>query len=308
MKPGSGWTAALCQVYDMLLYAYPREFRRRFGEEMRQVFRDRCRAAMTNAGAAAGTLFFLALAKDWILSSSRERITSMKMKARGAGVAALTVLVGLLASTTFLQAFVISGASMEGSLQVGDHILVDKQVDLRAIGRGDLVAFRYPEDPRMTLVKRVIGLPGDRIRLIDKQVIRNGRRLVEPYASHGMAKADAYRDNFPAAPPTQATERGLDMLAHHLAGGEVTVPAGSLFVLGDNRDKSIDSRHWGFVPRENVVGRPLLVYWSYAAPADGLTGWGWRQAVDVAEHFWTKTRWNRTLLRLGWPPPEEVQP
>ena len=214
MKRGSGWTAAPCRVYAMMLYAYPRDCPRRFGEEMRQVFRDRCRAVMTNAGASAGTLFFLALAEDWILSSSQERTTSMKMKARGVGAAARTVWSACWPAPHSCEAFVISGASMEGSLQVGDHILVNKQVDLRTIRWGDLVACRHPEDPRITLVKNVIGLPGDRIRLIDKQVVRNGRLLMEPCARNGMAKVDAY----PAGPPLQATERVLDMLAQHVAG------------------------------------------------------------------------------------------
>jgi signal peptidase I len=149
------------------------------------------------------------------------------------------------------------------------------------------VTFRYPTDESKIFVKRVIGLPGDHIRLAGKQVIRNGRRLSEPYVQHNASRADAFRDNFPADPPTLIPARGLDMLAHHVSGGEVIVPAGSLFVLGDNRDDSADSRYWGFVPRENVVGRPLLVYLSYAG---------------------TRIRWNRTLHFLGSAPPTELQP
>jgi signal peptidase I len=183
--------------------------------------------------------------------------------ARGLSAAALTVLAFLLITSKVMQAYVISASSMEGSLWVGDHILVNKLAHGGEIERDDLLVFRYPDDERQTFVKRVIGLPGDHIRLIDKQVIRNGRRLVEPYAQHLTGSTDAYRDNFPAAPPTPVvtSRRGLDMLAHDVAGGEVTVPAGSLFVLGDNRENSLDSRYWGFVPIQNVVGRPLLVYW-----------------------------------------------
>ena len=136
------------------------------------------------------------------------------------------------------------------------------------------MAFLYPEDIRQTYVKRVIGLPGDRIRLENGQVIRNGRRLVEPYTQHIAAHPD----------PTATISRSRRSV-HHAArprhvrapcrNGEVIVPPGMLFVLGDNRDNSADSRYWGFVPRSYVVGKPLLVYWSYDAPTAHLQEWTW---------------------------------
>jgi signal peptidase I len=197
---------------------------------------------------------------------------------------------------------------MEGNLLVGDHILVDRMVyadpgplgrhilPYRQVERGDIVAFLYPEDVRQTYVKRIIGLPGDRIRLENGQVVRNGRRLVEPYVQHIANQPDPYRDNFPLAPEAFTTPRGLDMFQHHVRAGEVVVPPGMLFALGDNRDNSADSRYWGFVPRECVVGKPLLVYWSYDAPTADLQEWTLDHVIDVAHHFFTRTRWKRSFL------------
>jgi signal peptidase I len=269
MKRDPVWTGALCRVYAILLYAYPRDFRNRLGAEMRQALLERWRAVAANPQPAPLIRFFFATARDWLLSSTKERIANMTLTiwqrraARGLGVAVFTVLAFLLITTRVMQAYVISASSMEGSLWIGDHILVNKLAHGGEVERDNLVVFRYPDDPRQTFVKRVIGVPGDHIRLVDKQVIRNGRRLVEPYVQHSKPSADAYRDNFPAAapPPVETSARGLDMLSHDVTGGELTVPEGSLFVLGDNRDNSLDSRYWGFVPIGDVVGRPLLVYW-----------------------------------------------
>jgi signal peptidase I len=166
----------------------------------------------------------------------------------------------------------------------------------REIKRGDVVAFLYPEDTHQTYVKRVIGLPGDRIRMEGKQVIRNGKPLVEPYTQHVDALTERDRDDFPVGPDRLTTPRGLDMFRNHLVNGEIVVPKDALFMLGDNRDNSLDSRYWGFVPRDYVVGKPLVVYWSYDAPTEELMTWNAAHLVDVAEHFFTKTRWNRTFL------------
>jgi signal peptidase I len=166
----------------------------------------------------------------------------------------------------------------------------------REIARGDIVAFLYPEDIRRTYVKRVMGLPGDRIQMDNRQVIRNGHRLTEPYTQHIGAYPDPYRDNFPVAPEANTTPRGREMLEHHVLNGEVVVPPDMLFMLGDNRENSLDSRYWGFVPRSYVVGKPLFVYWSYDAPTNDLTEWTLGHVLDVAGHFFTKTRWERTFL------------
>jgi signal peptidase I len=221
--------------------------------------------------------------------------------ARAAGLAALSVVVCLSAGSTMLRAYVITAPSMEGSLRVGDHILVNKLAKGTEIGRGDLVVFRFPEDRNQTFVKRVIGVPGDRVRLAGKEVIRNGRRLEEPYVLHEAWSSETYRDNFPSSPPAAPPlmSGGTEMLAHNLADGEVIVPEGSLFVLGDNRDISLDSRYWGFLPVQDVIGKPVMVYWSYDAPTQDLMEWNSRHFVDVAEHFFSKTRWKRTLMMLG---------
>jgi signal peptidase I len=256
----------LYKAYAVLLYAYPRDFRARFGAEMRQAFRDRwLAAARSGPGSALG--FLSATAVDWFLSCVKERVASMaiilsnwqRSAARGMGVAVLAVIAYFFVTARVMQAFVIWAPSMENSLHVGDHILVNKLAHGGEVHRGDLLTFRYPEDVRQIYVKRVIGLPGDRIRLIDKQVIRNGQRLVEPYAQHSTPDIDPYRDRFPEPASAVTTPRGADMLAHDVSGYEVIVPAGAFFVLGDNRDVSFDSRYWGFVPVENVVGRPWLV-------------------------------------------------
>jgi signal peptidase I len=310
MKRESVSTDVLDRIYVLLLHAYPKEFRKRFGAEMRQVFRDRWQAVSAAPGLASPMCFFFQVAKDWMVTSSKERMAHMRMAfpgnrlsraARGVSVAVLAVIVGLLVSSAFLQAYVISALSMDRSLQVGDHILVNKHGPNTQLATGDLVTFHYPEDRRQTFVKRVIGLPGDHIRLIDKQVFRNGRRLVEPYVLHRTQVTDTYRDDFPDGPSTNATPRGRDMLLHHATGGEIVVPAESLFVLGDNRDNSLDSRYWGFVPRQDVIGKPVLVYWSYDSGSEKTPFGG------LPEHFFTRTRWNRTLHFLGAAPPEELE-
>jgi signal peptidase I len=207
---------------------------------------------------------------------------------------------------------------MEGNLLIGDHILVDRMafadpgplgrhiLPYREVERGDIVTFLYPEDIRQTYVKRVIGLPGDRIRLENGLVVRNGCRLVEPYAQHIAIQRDPYRDNFPLAPEAFTTPRGRNMFQHHVRNGEVIVPPGMLFALGDNRDNSADSRYWGFVPREYVVGKPLLVYWSYDAPTAELQEWTLHHVIDVAQHFFTRTRWKRSFMAPRSQRAEEV--
>ena len=220
----------------------------------------------------------------------------------------MTILLFLFVTTSMVQAYVVPTGSMENNILVGDHMLVDKVgfenggsnwasyvLPHREVKRGDIIAFRYPEDVRQTYVKRVIGVPGDRIRLQDKQVIRNGQRLDEPYVRHSSPGIDDYRDNFPTAPEFYTLGGGRDMFAGHVQDGEVIVPQDTLFVLGDNRDNSLDSRYWGFVPSDYVTGKPLVIYWSYDAPTSDYVEWSFRHVEDVALHFFSKTRWDRTL-------------
>jgi signal peptidase I len=308
-------------IYAVLLYTYPREFRLEYGSDMQQLFRDRCRdlSHTGNRARLFAQLFNFAIhsSADWMTTTVRERFASTRQMVAAARKPAprgfiaewaVTIVIYLFATTTLVQAYVIPTGSMEGNLRVGDHMLVDKVayakpgsisrhlMPYRDIQRGDIVAFLYPEDTSQTYVKRVIGLPGDRIRMDDKQVVRNGRRLIEPYTQHITSFIDLYRDDFPAAPGAQTTPRGREMLERHVSNGEVVVPPDTLFVMGDNRDNSADSRYWGFVPRDYVAGKPLLVYWSYDAATSEFETWNVAHLLDVAEHFFTKTRWERTLL------------
>lgn len=234
----------------------------------------------------------------------------------------VTILFLLFGTTTLCQAFVIPTGSMEDTLLVGDHVLVDKLAYAPAgpLSRhllpyeepkhGDIFTFRYPPNPDETLVKRLIGIPGDRIRITNGLVYRNGVRLNEPYVYHKYAY-DPALDNFPwpCCRPVkeQAGEQAQgEMLEHNVVSGEVVVPAGEYFAMGDNRDNSSDSRYWGFVPRENITGKPFLIYWSYRASTEDLmgesTGSVVRHALDLGEHFFSRTRWDRTFkLVRGFP-------
>jgi signal peptidase I len=316
----------LMRLYSVMLYAYPRQFRVEYGGEMKQLFRDCCRDLGRAGNWRAVMRFSSRSVTDWLATAPAERVreawaVGRKPKARGfAAEWAVTILMYLFVTTTLVQAYVVPTGSMEGNLRIGDHMLVDRVafaqagdigrhvMPYRDIARGDIVAFLYPEDVRQTYVKRVIGVAGDRIRMVDKQVIRNGRRLIEPYTQHIDAGSYSYRDDFPTGPGPFTKPRGVDMLEHHVKDGEVIVPPDALFVLGDNRENSEDSRFWGFVPREYVVGKPLVVYWSYDAPTEDLEAWSLSHIFDVALHFFSKTRWDRTLLVPRAQSAKEVTP
>jgi signal peptidase I len=234
----------------------------------------------------------------------------------------VTIALLLFGTTTLAQAFVIPTGSMEDTLLVGDHLLVDKLAYAPADAfskhflpyqepkHGDIAVFRYPPDLTLTLVKRLIGAPGDRLKIDHGVVYRNGIRLNEPYVYHKYGY-DPALDNFPnpccrPVKEERAQEAQQDMLERDVVSGEVVVPANRYFAMGDNRDNSSDSRYWGFVPRENIIGKPFLIYWSYRAPTDELLGEStdstFRHLVDLGEHFFTRTRWERTFkLVRGFP-------
>jgi signal peptidase I len=221
----------------------------------------------------------------------------------------VTIILLLFGTTTLVQAFVIPTGSMEDTLLVGDHLLVDKLtfapdgpvtkylLPYSEVHRGDIIVFRYPIDIKQTFVKRVMGVPGDRIHLQNKQVWLNGHLLNEPYVVHKLDYIDSYRDNFPSEPNTPIFGPAQAMLEHNVQAGDVVVPPGSYFAMGDNRDQSLDSRYWGFVPRENIIGKPLVIYWSYEASTEDLSNPAVtvQHLIDVIIHFPTKTRWSRTL-------------
>jgi signal peptidase I len=184
------------------------------------------------------------------------------------------IVIALFIITFIAQPFRIPSESMVPTLLVGDFLLVDKEIGLEVpprviaptsvIQRGDLVVFHYPVDSSLHLVKRVVGLPGDRLRLRDGHVYIDGRALSEPYAIFRPAAPDRYRDDFPRM---STADPGVDsrwwiQMRSLVSNGELTVPADSYFVLGDNRNDSEDSRYWGFVPRAAIVGKPFLIYFS----------------------------------------------
>jgi signal peptidase I len=221
----------------------------------------------------------------------------------------VTIILLLFGTTTLVQAFVIPTGSMEDTLLVGDHLLVDKLAFAPAgavtkhalpyedVHRGDIIVFRYPINIKDTFVKRVMGVPGDHLKLVNKKVYLNGHLLNEPYVVHKTEYIDSYRDNFPGDPNVPLYPPAQRMLQENVQNGEVVVPEGHYFAMGDNRDSSLDSRYWGFVPRENIIGKPLIIYWSYDAPTEQLASpsIGLDHIFDVATHFFTKTRWSRTL-------------
>jgi signal peptidase I len=224
----------------------------------------------------------------------------------------ITILLLLFGTTTLVQAFVIPTGSMEDTLLIGDHLLVDKlaYAPKGSVSKyilpyedpkdGDIIVFRYPVDITQTFVKRVVGVAGDHLKIIDQQVYRNGKKLVEPYVVHKNPYPDSFRDNFPNSEANfSLMDRGREMLASNVVNGEVVVPADSFFAMGDNRDNSLDSRYWGFVPRGNIIGKPLIIYWSYNATTESLASSNvdslLRHFIDLGEHFFTKTRWDRTF-------------
>jgi len=221
----------------------------------------------------------------------------------------------VFATSMIAQPEVIPTSSMEDNLLIGDHVIVDRLayspggrgswhlLPYEAVKRGDIIVFRYPLNIKEDYVKRVIGVPGDRIRLVNKQVYLNGKKLDEPYKVHKTHYMNAYRDNFPTAPADFALPpEAQDMLDNHVVNGEVVVPPGHYFAMGDNRDNSADSRYWGFVPAENIKGKPVLIYWSYDASTQDLVDFTTGHFIDLAQHFFSKTRWRRTFMLIhGYP-------
>lgn len=227
-----------------------------------------------------------------------------------------TILMLLFCSSATMWAFVIPTGSMENTLLVGDHLIVDKLayappgslskhlLPYTEVKRGDVIVFQYPLDIRQDYVKRAIGIPGDRIHILNKQVYVNGKPILEPYRILIDEQRSSYLNNFPQQPDVQIYPRGMEMLRDHVVNGELVVPEGFYFAMGDNRDNSADSRFWGLVPRENIRGKPFIIFWSYDAPtadlADGNIHVG--HIVDMALHFFSKTRWDRTFrLVRGYP-------
>ena len=209
----------------------------------------------------------------------------------------IAVILALFVRTWAVQAFKIPTGSMENNLLIGDHLLVNKFVfgpsasnierkllPMREIRRGDIVVFKYPDEPERDFIKRVIGMPGETLELRNKKVYVNGRPLDEPYV-HFLEPASDSQEVI-----------SYDLRERY---GPVRVPDGHYFVMGDNRDNSQDSRYWGFLPRGYIKGRALMIYWSYdAGAAEASQGSALSRALSVVTHFFTRTRWERIFRQI----------
>ena len=242
----------------------------------------------------------------------KPRETTVEFLASLAGV----LVTGIFIITFIFQAFEIPSSSMEQTLLIGDHVFVNRLqfspktgwiqpvVRYDQIKRGDVVVFLSmdPRTPEMYIVKRIIGVPGDRIHLRDGQVYRNGERLTEPYVQHqGGLAYDPYRDNFPSVAPydSQVIPNWRETIASHIENGDLVVPPNSYFGMGDNRDVSLDSRYWGFITKDHVIGRPMFIYWSFDTPEDQYHQREFTQRISAFAHtvlhFFDETRWKRTF-------------
>jgi signal peptidase I len=234
------------------------------------------------------------------------------------------LVVGLFILTFLGQNFVIPSGSMENTLLVGDHLVVDRitlappaawmpLVHYREPKRGDIIVFLKPvadADPidgsptYPFLVKRLVGIPGDHIHLRDGVVILNGVAQAQPHAQPTTPEnRTEFLDEFPSVSPYPQPGATPESWAvdfpNHIENGDLVIPPGHYFMMGDNRHNSLDSRYWGFVPRENIVGRPLFNYWSFKTPEDQYEKPGIGNSVawmgHVVLHFFSDTRWARTL-------------
>ena len=212
----------------------------------------------------------------------------------------IAVILAVFVRTWIVQAFKIPTGSMENNLLIGDHLLVNKFIfgptassierkllPVRDIRRGDVIVFKYPDEPDRDFIKRVIGLPGETLELRAKKVYIDGQPLDEPYV-HFLE---------PASDSQETTS--FDVRERY---GPVRVPEGQYFVMGDNRDNSQDSRYWGFLPRHYVKGRALMIYWSYESGREDYLDEGAgataKRMFSVVTHFFTKTRWERLFHQI----------
>lgn len=231
-----------------------------------------------------------------------------------AGFAAVFIS-GLFIITFIIQHFEIPSSSMEQTLLIGDHVFVDRLtptgkesagplMPYHNIHRGNIAVFVSPAEPGLYLVKRIIGVPGDRIHLVDRKLFVNGAEQKEPYVYYDVNSPyhapDEYRDDFPAVSPFgRATPEWAQSMHNYRDGPDIVVPPGHYFAMGDNRDVSYDSRFWGFVPKENIMGGPLFIAWSLNQTAEDFEPRSIPERIGsfiyTATHFIGMTRWRRTL-------------
>jgi signal peptidase I len=231
----------------------------------------------------------------------------------------VTIVLALFGTSFVVQSFKIPSQSMEPTLLVGDHLLVNKFIfggsdawyekllPYRTVRRGDIIVFKYPFDDHPYYVKRVIGIPGDRIRIVAQQVYVNGQLQTEPYVVHDLSVPyDPFGDTFP--PTTQRYLRAevrpewSGELLSHVVGENLVVPPNKYFAMGDNRDRSSDSRYWGFVDRQAILGGPVMIYWSVETDADATEDEGIRARlhdfIDTVIHLPSRTRWRRMFHQV----------
>jgi signal peptidase I len=256
--------------------------------------------------------------KDGIKKLAVDTNAKSETRLEGFGSLCSIVAVWLFVITYGVQNFIVPSSSMAGTLLAGDHVMVDRMglapsatlapfIPYRDVHRGEVIVFYKPpaeaNGEHIFLVKRVVGVPGDRIRLRRGVVYLNGVAQDEPQTAKPTdANYDAYRDEFPSVSPPEDphinAEWALD-LPGHIQGGDLVVPEGSYFVMGDNRTNSVDGRYWGFVPRANIVGTPLFVYWSFEMPEDQTYKTKTSDTVSFTlsemVHFFDETRWRRTF-------------
>jgi signal peptidase I len=229
----------------------------------------------------------------WLLFRAGRNLPALASVASRRIWIALAVVVFL--SPQLMHAFVISGGSMENTLLVGDQVLVTPLAGTPE--RGELVTFRYLVDPNLMFVKRVVAVGGDRVRIEDKRLIVNEMPVAEPYVVHSTSYVDAFRDNFPSQPNTALPISNWEQeLKQDTVNGELIVPRDKFFVLGDNRDNSLDSRYWGFLSAEDLIGRPLMIFFSQEATPSQLIN-GPFSAPPALMHPST-IRWSRMFRTL----------
>ena len=228
----------------------------------------------------------------------------------------VTVILALFGTSFVVQAFKIPSQSMERTLLVGDHLLVnkfifggrgqwyDKFLPYRTLQRGDIIVFKYPYQDHPHFVKRVIGLPGDHLKIMDQQVYINDKPLNEPYVVHDPSSGyDPLNYSFPPVGSQIYMSPLQPEWAHeirrYIQGDELLVPPDRYFAMGDNRDHSLDSRYWGFVDRDAIMGRPFLIYWSVDANSTDYGEISFAQRIlgifDTLMHLPARTRWGRML-------------
>lgn len=227
---------------------------------------------------------------------------------------ALNLITAFFVITFVIHMFAVPSSSMERTINVGDHMFVDELtphqsqglqglLPQRPVHRGEILCFYSPAEPGKILVKRIIAVPGDRIHLRKGVVYLNGVAQKEPYVIHSVGDYDPYRDDFPSGGIAYGVSPEWPLvMREHIQGDDLVIPPGHYFGMGDNRENSLDSRYWGFIPEENIVGRPLFNVWSFDASEqeyeDETPAGRAHLLKKEIVHFFDDTRWSRTLHRI----------